>query len=63
MFGNKVKRYYPDFYIHIKTPMVDQKCIIEIKHSKEASMPSKGTRKSRKTILNEKFTWEKNQSK
>ena len=64
MFQNKKRKYFPDFYVKIKSPLGgEEKWIVEIKSHKETSPPTKGKRKSRKTMLNEKVTWEKNSAK
>lgn len=63
MFQNKKKRYYPDFWVRVKTPFGEDTWLVEIKHSSESNQPTRGRKKSRKTVLNEKFTWEKNLAK
>lgn len=62
-FNNKTKHYYPDFWVKVRTPFGEDKWLVEIKHSSESIPPQKGKKKSRKTILNEKFKFAKNTAK
>lgn len=62
-FQGKIKRYYPDFFCHIKSPFGEEKWVIEAKPDIQTRPPKKGKNKSRKTQLNEKITWEKNSAK
>lgn len=58
----RMHRYFPDFQIEFKD---GSKYIIEIKPKKETVQPkvSSGSKKSKKTILHEALTWQKNKSK
>jgi len=63
MLQNKKKRYFPDFWLKVRTAMGECIWLVEIKHSNECHPPKKGKNKARKTLLNEKYTWEKNLAK
>ena len=63
MFQNKQKRYFPDFYVKVETPFGTDTWLVEIKHSSETTPPKRSKKKARKTMLNEKFVWEKNLAK
>lgn len=64
MFGGKKKRYYPDFYVVVKLPNGDiEKWVVEIKPYVQTKPPIITKGKSKKTKLNEKITWSRNQAK
>ena len=64
MLYGKQKRYYPDFMVKIKTANGKiERWIVEIKPYVQTKPPAKGKRKARKTLMNEKLTWEKNVAK
>ena len=59
----KQRRYYPDFLVKIKTRDGVQTWLIEIKPYKETKQPTRGIKKSTKTILYEAKAWKTNQAK
>jgi hypothetical protein len=64
MFQGKKHRYFPDFYAKIVNNNGKiEKWIIEVKPYKETHPPLKRGKKSHKTLLHEKVTWEKNKAK
>lgn len=64
MFQGKKHRYFPDFYAKIINNFGKiEKWIIEVKPYKETHPPLKRGKKSHKTLLHEKVTWEKNKVK
>jgi len=64
---NKVRRYFPDFWLLIRnTEGIEQKIIIEVKPYKETlppTSPKKITKKSQAKYINERITYERNQDK
>ncbi len=61
---NKVRRYFPDFFIKIKESSGDiKKYIIEVKPKKQTLPPTQSSKKKRKTYINEIMTYEKNKAK
>ena len=64
MFQGKKHRYFPDFYAKIlNSTGTLEKWVIEVKPYKETHPPLKRGKKSHKTLLHEKVTWEKNKAK
>lgn len=60
----KVRRYFPDFYIKLKDKEGNiKKYIIEIKPKKQTVKPQNTKRKQNKTYINEVLTYEKNMAK
>ena len=60
----KVRRYFPDFYIKLKDKDGNiKKYIIEIKPKKQTVKPQNTKRKQNKTYINEVLTYEKNMAK
>lgn len=61
---NKVRRYYPDFYMKAVDKYGNiKKYIIEIKPYKETHPPRKMKRKNLKSAVYENITWSRNQAK
>jgi hypothetical protein len=61
---NKVRRYFPDFFIKIQESNGDtKKYIIEVKPKKQTLPPTQTLKKKRKTYINEVMTYEKNKAK
>lgn len=61
---NKVRRYFPDFYVKLEDKDKNIKnYIIEIKPKKQTIKPEKTKRKHNKTYINESLTYEKNKAK
>lgn len=57
---HKERRYFIDFYLeNIK----GEKYVVEVKPKRETVKPRKGKNKSKKTMLYEAETWERNQCK
>ena len=62
-WDGRIHRYFPDFYIKIKTNEgTTKKLIVEIKPKKQTKAPKEPERKT-KRYLNEVRTWEVNSSK
>ena len=57
---NRTRRYFPDFWIKTKN---HEEFLIEIKPYKETIPPKVTKKKSKKTILTERKTWEINKAK
>ena len=57
---NKVRRYYPDFYLLTN---IGEKFIVEVKPYKETKPPTNRGNKSKKTRIYESKTWFTNQAK
>ena len=61
---NRVRRYFPDFFIKYKDKTGDiRRSGIEVKPMRETLEPKATKRKSRKTLINESVTYVKNQAK
>jgi hypothetical protein len=61
---NKIRKYFPDFYIKVKNNLgKTKKYIIEIKPKKQTIKPTNTPKKKTKTWINEVLTYEKNLSK
>jgi len=59
----KRRRYYPDFWMKVKTPQGYQEYLVEVKPRKETMPPIIKGRKSKKTQLHQEATWVTNQAK
>lgn len=59
---NKIRRYFPDLFLKIKTRQGIKSFIVEIKPEKQTKPPKPGKKKT-KTYLQEAMTYEKNKSK
>lgn len=60
-FENKVRRYFPDFWVYLVDKEEQHKrLLIEIKPLSQVLPPKP---KTKKTFLNEMVTWQKNQDK
>lgn len=60
----KVRRYFPDFYVKTKDIRGNiKKYIIEIKPKKQTVRPNRTPKKRNKTYINEVLTYENNQAK
>ena len=57
---NKIRRYYPDFYLQTN---IGERFIIEVKPLKETKPPTNKGKKSNKTRLYESKTYATNQAK
>ena len=61
---NKVRRYYPDFFIKIQEQTGTIKTyLIEVKPKKQTKPPIRSPRKQSKTYITEALTYEKNIAK
>ena len=61
---NRVRRYFPDFFIKYKDKNGDiRRSVIEVKPLRETKKPQATKGKSKKTMLNESITYAKNQAK
>lgn len=61
---NKVRRYFPDFYMKVlDNTGVVKRYIVEIKPKKQTIKPQKTTKKKNKTYINEILNYEKNIAK
>ena len=61
---NRVRRYFPDFFIKYKDKTGDiRRSVIEVKPMRETLQPKATKGKSRKTMINESMTYVKNQAK
>ena len=61
---NRVRRYFPDFFIKYKDKNGDiRRSVIEVKPLRETKKPQATKGKSKKTMLNESLTYAKNQAK
>jgi|TARA_B100001564_G_scaffold256382_1_gene218279 hypothetical protein len=61
---NRVRRYFPDFFIKYKDKTGDiRRSVIEVKPMRETLEPKATKGKSRKTMINESMTYVKNQAK
>ncbi len=61
---NKVRRYFPDFFVKIKNKSGEiKKYIIEVKPKKQTIEPTKNPKRKTKSWINEVLTYEKNKSK
>lgn len=62
--SNKMRRYFPDFYMQAIDKSGEAKnYIIEIKPYKETKNPKMAGKKKKETLLYERVVWEKNQAK
>ena len=59
---NRVHRYFPDFYVKVKTPTGTKKWVIEVKPKAQCKPPREPKRKTKK-YLNEVRTWVTNEAK
>lgn len=59
----KNRRYYPDFWMRVKTSEKDIEYLVEIKPKKETIPPIARGNKSSKTKLHQEATWITNQAK
>lgn len=59
---NQFHRYFPDFWIKVKTETGFQECLIEVKPKHQCSPPVMKKRKTKKFLL-ETLTYEINQAK
>lgn len=60
----KIRTYYPDFYMAVKTAKGDiQRFIIEVKPHKETAKPRNSKNKSTTTLIYENATFKTNQAK
>lgn len=60
----KVRRYFPDFYMKIKESSGKMvRYIVEVKPKKQTIKPQKSIKKRNKTYINEVLTYEKNKAK
>lgn len=60
----KVRRYFPDFYMKVKeSDGKISRYIVEVKPKKQTIKPQRTTRKRNKTYINEVLTYEKNMAK
>ena len=61
---NRVRRYFPDFFIKYKDKDSNiRRSVIEVKPMRETLEPKITKGKSRKTLINESMTYVKNQAK
>jgi hypothetical protein len=61
---NKVRRYFPDFFIKVKTSKGEiKRYIIEVKPKRQTIPPQQTPKKRKKTFINEVMTYEKNIAK
>lgn len=61
---NKVRRYFPDFFVKLKNKSGEiKKYIIEVKPKKQTVEPTKNPKRKTKSWINEVLTYEKNKSK
>ena len=61
---NRVRRYFPDFFIKYKDKNGDvRRSVIEVKPLRETKKPEVTKGKSKKTLINESITYAKNQAK
>jgi hypothetical protein len=61
---NKVRRYFPDFFVKLKNKSGEiKKYIIEVKPKKQTIEPTKTPKRKTKNWINEILTYEKNKSK
>tara|TARA_Y100000022_G_scaffold21684_1_gene16458 strand:+ start:406 stop:837 length:432 start_codon:yes stop_codon:yes gene_type:complete len=58
----KLHRYFPDFYVKVKTPTGYKKWVIEVKPKAQCKPPKQPKRKTKK-YLNEVRTWVVNEAK
>ena len=58
----KIHRYFPDFYVRVKTPTGTKKWIVEVKPKAQCKPPRLPKRKTKK-YLNEVRTWAINDAK
>lgn len=62
--SNKVRRYFPDFYVKLEDRDKNiKKYVIEIKPKKQTAQPQRTKRKQNRTYLNEMLTYQKNIAK
>jgi hypothetical protein len=59
-FNGKPHRYYTDFYVIDKD---NRHVVVEVKPHRQTLPPRKSKKKSKKTILYENFTYQKNKAK
>lgn len=59
---NKIKMYFPDFVVKLRTPMGDKKAILEVKPLKQTIEPKKPKRTT-KRYINELMEYGRNQAK
>lgn len=64
---NKVRRYFPDFWLLIKNKDgIEEKIIVEVKPNKETKPPvppKRNTKKAQTKYMNELVTYQRNQDK
>lgn len=61
---NKIRRYFPDFFVKIRNKMGEiKKYIIEVKPKKQTIQPKPNPKRKTKSWINEVITYEKNLSK
>jgi hypothetical protein len=61
---NKVRRYFPDFFIKVKTSSNEiKRYVIEVKPKRQTVPPQQTPKKRQKTFINEVMTYEKNIAK
>ncbi len=61
-WDGKIHRYFPDFYVKVKTPTGTKKWVIEVKPKAQCKPPREPKRKTKKYI-NEVRTWVINEAK
>jgi hypothetical protein len=59
----KYRRYYPDFWMKVKTKDGFEEYLIEVKPKKETEPPKSVGNKSKKTKLHQEATWLTNKAK
>ena len=59
----KIHRYFPDFYVKVKTPTGNKKWVVEVKPKAQCKEPVKNPKRRTKRWLNEVFTYAVNQAK
>ena len=59
----KIHRYFPDFYVKVRTPTGNKKWVVEVKPKAQCKQPVKNPKKRTKKWLNEVFTYAINQAK
>lgn len=61
---NKVRRYFPDFFIKLEDNNKQiRKYIVEVKPKRQTKPPVQSSKKKTKTYINESITYEKNIAK
>ena len=59
----KIHRYFPDFYVKVKTPTGNKKWVVEVKPKAQCKEPVKNPKRRTRKWLNEVFTYAVNQAK